>query len=240
MSDKKQQPYIKVTKDGPYLVFGVPKIVEEIITADSEGISMEYAPGKPFDIKHDPVALCRCGASKTAPFCDGSHTDAGFDGTETASFEPILKRAESFDGPNLTLRDNQDYCAFARFCDAHGRIWNLVYEGDATSDAHVVREAHLCPAGRLMVFDKSGRELKPNDPQMISVLQDKGLRISGPLWIKGSIRVESADGKSYEVRSSQTLCRCGASGHKPFCNGAHASARWKDSLIQGKKKEDWK
>ena len=49
----------------------------------------------------------------------------------------------------------------------------------------------------------------------------------GPLWIRGGIRVKSESGKSYEVRQKQTLCRCGASGNKPFRNGAHASFEWK-------------
>jgi CDGSH-type Zn-finger protein len=43
----------------------------------------------------------------------------------------------------------------------------------------------------------------------------------GPLWVKGGIPVEAADGFEYEKRNRVTLCRCGRSGHKPFCDGSH-------------------
>ena len=33
----------------------------------------------------------------------------------------------------------------------------------------------------------------------------------------------SADGKTYEIRNRMTLCRCGRSDNKPFCNGSHAA-----------------
>ncbi len=220
MTDKK--PYIKVSKDGPYLVYGISSVSEKIILTDTNGISVKYGDGETFEIKSDPIALCRCGKSKTAPFCDGSHTPVGFDGTETASFEPILKNAERTDGPNLTLMDNRDYCAFARFCDAHGKIWNLVTVGDKQADKWAIAEADLCPSGRLLMFDKFGKSVDAPQPTEISTIEDSGLKLSGPLWIRGGIRVESADGQSYEVRPKQTLCRCGASSNKPFCNGMHA------------------
>ncbi|MDR1207606.1 MAG: CDGSH iron-sulfur domain-containing protein [Rickettsiales bacterium] len=222
-------PYIKITEDGPYLLFGAKQISEKIILTDENGISVKYGDGKVFEIKSDPVALCRCGHSKIAPFCDGSHIDAEWSGRETAPFTPIMKQpsAEAIKGPTQTLLDNQNYCAFARFCDRGGRIWNLVIKGGAAADKLSAEEANLCPAGRLMMFTNSGELLEEKTEPRVHTIEDGGLKISGPLWIRGGIRVESADGRSYEVRQKQTLCRCGASGNKPFCNGAHASMRWK-------------
>jgi CDGSH-type Zn-finger protein len=225
MSGKK--PYIKIMKNGPYMVFGVADVAEKIILADENGNSVKYGDGKVFEIKSDPVALCRCGRSGSAPFCDGSHEAARFDGTETAPFTPILEGAETIEGPDLILADNEQYCAFARFCDAKGRIWNLVQEGGKEADKQAMKEARLCPAGRLIILDKNGNVIEEEYPAAIGVLEDSQLEISGPLWVKGGIRVESADGKSYEVRPKQTLCRCGLSGNKPFCNGSHAAAKWR-------------
>jgi len=225
--NNEKQPYIKITKNGPYCVYGIPKVAQKIILTDEDGVSIKYGDGEVFEIKGDPVYICRCGNSKNAPFCDGSHIENRFEGSETASFEPILKNAEIIKGPNLTLADNESYCAFARFCDAYGRVWNLVNYGDERADREAIREACDCPAGRLMIFDKSGKPIEEKLPQEVCVIEDSKLKISGPLWVRGGIRVESENGESYEVRNKQTLCRCGASGNKPFCNGAHASIKYK-------------
>lgn len=219
--------YVKITKNGPYLVYGTPEIVQKTIMTDKDGVAMGYGDGQVFEIKSDPVALCRCGESKKAPFCDGTHSSIGFDGTQTASFEPLLDNAQKYEGPNLTLLDNEEYCAVARFCDAHGSIWNLVMKGDKESDEDTIREANLCPSGRLVVFDKDGNMIEDSLPQSIAILEDEGLKISGPLWLQGGIRVESEDGKSYEIRNRQTLCRCGKSKNKPFCNAAHMHVKFK-------------
>jgi len=63
---------IKALKSGPYEVAGGAKVL------DSTG--KEYA-----ESQIPPVYLCRCGASKNKPFCDGSHKDIGFKAEETAA-----------------------------------------------------------------------------------------------------------------------------------------------------------
>ncbi len=226
--------YIQVAEDGPYLVFGEDKVIQEIIIPDSEGASWQYEKSKEFkkpDKDDEPMALCRCGHSCHKPFCDGSHEKVAWDGEETAGFEPILDNAEEFRGPNLTLCDNEEYCAYARFCDARGRVWNLVMEGSPEADKLATREACNCPAGRLMMKkNDSGEFIEPELDQEISILEDTAINCSGPLWVKGGIEVKSADGKSYEVRNRQTLCRCGKSSNKPFCDGSHAGIKFQDGL----------
>lgn len=214
---------IKVTHQGPYEVSGLKHVSKESIVPNEEGASWEYAPEGEEENGEEPMALCRCGHSKHAPFCDGSHEKANWDGEETASFEPIKAGAEVFPGPNLTLFDNQAYCAYARFCDAKGRIWNLVEEGTPETDRLAIREAFHCPAGRLMIYQNDGTALEPDLEPEISALEDPKIGCSGPLWVKGGIQVESEDGRDYELRNRQTLCRCGQSANKPFCDGSHAS-----------------
>jgi len=43
----------------------------------------------------------------------------------------------------------------------------------------------------------------------------------GPYWVRGGVRIESADGHVWETRNRVTLCRCGASSNKPFCDATH-------------------
>ena len=60
--------YIKITPDGPYLVYGNPPIDQEIILPNEEGSSWVYQRGLSFDSSATPVALCRCGHSRHKPF----------------------------------------------------------------------------------------------------------------------------------------------------------------------------
>jgi CDGSH-type Zn-finger protein len=231
MAEPTQERKIVVTKDGPYKVSGGIPIALQSITPNSEGMSWDWKEGKAFDGKSD-YALCRCGHSKTAPFCDGTHAKIGFDGRESASRVPYARQAETMDGPTLVLSDAENLCAFARFCDPGGKIWSLIERTDDPEVRElVIREAMHCPAGRLVLHDKkTQKEIEHPLPPSIGVVEDPALRCSGPLWVRGGITVESHDGKPYEKRNRVTLCRCGASENKPFCNGAHASIKFNDGL----------
>ena len=60
---------IEVIKNGPYIVNG--------------RVELKDAEGKAYPPK-DRLALCRCGASTTKPFCDGTHSKVGFQAAESA------------------------------------------------------------------------------------------------------------------------------------------------------------
>jgi CDGSH-type Zn-finger protein len=215
---------ITITEDGPYIVSGSAPLSLQTIGVNAEGESTEWIKGETLPVAKE-YALCRCGESKTKPFCDGSHAKAGFDGTETASREPVLKQAQVQDGPSMQLADAEVLCAFARFCDPNGRIWNQVENTDDPEvRANFIRQAGDCASGRLIAIDKAtGKAVEPKLPQEIGVVEDPARQCSGPLWVRGGIPLVGADGKAYEVRNRMTLCRCGRSENKPFCNGAHAS-----------------
>lgn len=233
--------YIKITPDGPYLVYGNPPIDQEIIVPNEEGSSWVYRKGRSFDSSANPVALCRCGCSNHKPFCDGSHVHVDWEPKETSSKRPLLEKAEEIEGPALLLADNEKYCAFARFCDAYGRVWNIVEKARTEEEKELVRhEVGHCPSGRLVVWDKqTDKVFEPPFKPSISLIEDPGIKVSGPIWVKGGIRIESADGKSYEIRNRVTLCRCGQSSNKPFCDGTHASMHFHDNLPIEKKEEEW-
>jgi CDGSH-type Zn-finger protein len=230
-----QEKRIVVSKNGPYLVSGgTPLRVQEIV-ANQEGLSWDWKAGKTFQTANE-YALCRCGRSKNPPFCDGSHVTTLFDGAETASRVPYARQAENFDGPTLILSDAENLCAFARFCDPGGKIWGLIEQtDDPEARKLVIREAMHCPAGRLVLHDKKTRQEieEPLEPS-IGIVEDLPLGCSGPLWVQGGVPIESSDGKRYETRNRVTLCRCGASDNKPFCNGSHASMKFDDGLMKGK------
>jgi len=51
-------------KNGPYLIRGEFEVVDQ--------------DGNPIEIRRRTIALCRCGASRMKPFCDGTHKAIGF------------------------------------------------------------------------------------------------------------------------------------------------------------------
>jgi CDGSH-type Zn-finger protein len=69
---------IKVRHDGPYKVTGPVRLID--------------ADGKEYELPDDgkPIALCRCGGSKTKPFCDKTHSEIGFRAAERAVAEADL------------------------------------------------------------------------------------------------------------------------------------------------------
>jgi CDGSH-type Zn-finger protein len=92
-----------------------------------------------------------------------------------------------------------------------------------------IEEAGNCPSGRLVAWGKmSGQPLEPKFEPSISVTEDTVQKVSGPLWVKGGVEIEAADGFSYEVRNRVTLCRCGRSVNKPFCDGNHCKIKFND------------
>jgi CDGSH-type Zn-finger protein len=230
MSKPKGEAKVTVSKDGPYLVSGRIPLAKQTIVADREGGSQSWKESDPFPAQ-DSYALCRCGHSKSKPFCDGTHQKVGFVGTETASRDAYLKQAQRMEGPAMALTDAEALCAFARFCDPNGQVWNQV---EQTDDARVreefVRQVNNCPSGRLVAWErKTGKPVEHALPVSIGVIEDPPERVSGPLWLRGGIPVTAADGFSYEVRNRVTLCRCGASKNKPFCDGSHAAIKFHDT-----------
>jgi CDGSH-type Zn-finger protein len=227
MTNAKIAARILVSKDGPYVVTGPIPLATQTISTDAEGGSEKWKKGKRFSAP-EKYALCRCGQSKKKPFYDGTHAEIGFDGTETASREPYLNQAKVFNGPGLQLMDVESLCAFGRFCDPNGKVWNQVTRTDEPEmRATFIRQVENCPAGRLVAWDKAtGKAVERKLPVSIGLVEDPEEECSGPIWLRGGIKVVSADGFEYEVRNRVTLCRCGQSNNKPFCDGTHASIKF--------------
>jgi len=213
---------IKVSKDGPYLVSGGIPVMREIIIANSEGTALEWRFDTKFPLQ-EKCGLCRCGQSSNKPFCDGTHLKVGFVGTETAAPEEYLDKPKVFEGAVIRLIDFEELCASARFCHRASGIWNLVPQsGNPEARRIAVEESGDCPSGRLAILDKkTGKTVEPTFERSIGLIEDPQMRVSGPIWVRGGIPVESADGKVYEIRNRVTLCRCGKSSIKPFCDSSH-------------------
>lgn len=212
---------IKITRDGPYEVTGDVPLKNVLIGANERGDSVEWLDGKQYEAQ-EHYKLCRCGLSRTKPYCDGTHNDAEFCGREHADRLPYSESAEVLHGESVDLLDDSTLCAGARFCDVDGNVWHYAQHSSHPDNREkAIAEACKCPAGRLTVVDHDGTVFEPVLEKGIAVIQDPASNCRGPLWVQGGIPVEGANGEAYETRNRVTLCRCGASANQPYCNGAH-------------------
>jgi CDGSH-type Zn-finger protein len=230
MSKKNAEAKVVVSKNGPYLVSGDVPLAKQTIIGDAAGESQSWQEGEALPVQAS-YALCRCGHSASKPFCDGSHTRVKFDGTETASRQPYREQAQVTEGPALALTDAESLCAFARFCDPNGQVWNQVERTEEPKvRATFLRQVNDCPSGRLVAWDRAtGKPLEHALPVSIGIIEDPVENVSGPLWLRGGIPLVAADGFAYEIRNRVTVCRCGASKNKPFCDGSHAAVKFSDA-----------
>ncbi len=219
----KRSTKIQVTKNGPYTVTGNIPLYRMVIKCDGQtSIPKEWFFAAKLPTQQT-YALCRCGQTKNKPFCDGTHFKINFNGTEDWDNQPYEDIAKKIEGPQLTLKDAEILCASARFCHRGGDIWDQIPKSDDPKvKQNCVANECDCPSGRLVVNDKTtGKAVEPTLEQSIGFIEDPAIGVDGPLWIRGGIPVYSADGKLYEVRNRMTLCRCGKSTIKPFCDSSH-------------------
>ena len=225
--DKKQK--ITITKNGPYLVSGNLPLSKTISIVGMEGEPEEWKQGKKYPERRR-YALCRCGKSKNKPYCDKTHAKISFNGTETASTKPYDKQCRVISGPELELTDARAFCSSARFCQLAGGTWNNVKNSDDPNAKNIaIKTACNCPSGRLIAYDKKTKKsFEKNFKPSVEIIEDPQVKVSGPIWLKGGIELESAEGNKYESRNRMTLCRCGKSKNKPFCDGLHINVRFND------------
>jgi CDGSH-type Zn-finger protein len=196
--------------NGPYLV----KNLDALTNSKGEALATK-----------EVLALCRCGSSTTKPFCSGMHKEVAFDSANLS--DGSLDRRVDYPGDGLTIHDNRGVCAHSGFCtDSLREVWRLNQEpwiephGAAAEEiAAVVR---LCPSGALSYsiggVEQRDREAGP------AILVSR----NGPYFVSGGIELVNATWGDGASREHYTLCRCGHSKNKPFCDGSHWAAEFDD------------
>ncbi len=208
---------ITVRPNGPYTVRGgIPLVLKSPVASEH---------GEPLNWKKEAVLstenvyfLCRCGQSTTKPFCDGTHARTDFEGIETADTGPIADRSVFHKGERIVVQDDRSLCMHAGFCGNQvTNIWKMIEQTDDTQvRAQLMAMVDRCPSGALsFALEPDAEIVEPDLPKEVAVIPD------GPLWISGGIPVTRSDGQPLETRNRVTLCRCGASTNKPFCDGKH-------------------
>jgi CDGSH-type Zn-finger protein/uncharacterized Fe-S cluster protein YjdI len=216
--------------NGPLLVSGAVALARKTAVRSEHGEPLTWNTGPPLTDAAS-YALCRCGSSSKKPFCDGTHAQVGFDGTETASGAETDEgsygaRAKTLGGTGITVRDDRSICVHAGFCGTRvSNVWKQVAGTDeSTVRLAVMNAVEKCPSGALTYrLDGADGDTEPDYPVRVGVIDD------GPLWVTGGITVTTSDGRRLEPRARVTLCRCGSSANKPLCDGSHKDAGFTDS-----------
>ena len=170
------------------------------------------------------IALCRCGFSKNKPYCDGSHKDAGFDGSST----DVAKhdRVYTYEGKDVTVYYNKLLCSHAGECGSHAlAIFNPNQKPWVQPDAGTLDQIKdviaSCPSGALrysttgdpieITTDDVAITTEPNGPYHVT-----NIPAQADYWAIG------------QSEKKYVLCRCGLSKNKPFCDGTHHDEGWKE------------
>ena len=94
----------------------------------------------------------------------------------------------------------------------------------AASAAEIARVVERCPTGALQYQRKDGGAQEAPPPK-----NTVRLAADGPLYWHGRVQVNAADGRAIARETRVALCRCGQSALKPFCDGSHSKAGFKDA-----------
>jgi CDGSH-type Zn-finger protein len=212
-------PSITASPNGPLLVDGVP-LYRRHAARSEHGEPLTWVTTDQLETR-DRYALCRCGNSGRKPFCDGTHARIGFAADDRAG-STYADRSNELGGSGITVRDDRSVCVHAGFCGNRvTNVWKQVADtGDSIVRMQVINMIESCPSGAL-TYELDGTPIEPMLPKAIAVTDD------GPLWVTGGVPVSTSDGP-LETRNRVTLCRCGASGNKPLCDGSHKSAGFVD------------
>jgi CDGSH-type Zn-finger protein/uncharacterized Fe-S cluster protein YjdI len=132
----------------------------------------------------------------------------------------VVDGVEIVEGSALTLKFEAKRCIHARHCVLgqpgvfHANVQGPWLDPDATHVEGLVTVAHMCPSGAIRYARKDGGPEEAAPP--VNLVQ---IRENGPLGLRGELVI---DGAPAGFRA--TLCRCGASQNKPFCDGSHNAA----------------
>jgi CDGSH-type Zn-finger protein len=225
------QAKIVIEKGGPYLVYGNVPLVRKTQVVSEYGEPLTWQKGETIEAG-ESYMLCRCGHSRNKPFCDMSHVDIDFQGTETADTRPTAERRQAYAGSTkLIVRHDDQLCAGSGFCGTRlAHIAQLVTttDEDTTMRSQVIAMVERCPSGSLTYsMGQDEPDIEPDLPQQIAVTTEitSSGPIEGPLWVTGYIPVERSDGQPFEARNRVALCSCGLSKNKPLCDGSHRQGR---------------
>lgn len=123
--------------------------------------------------------------------------------------------------PNVCIHSTLCWKGLANVFNPRERPW-IKMDGAATDQ--IIEQVRKCPSGALSYFlNKEAVADQPADKIVAEAASIMKVEVSanGPYLIKTECLIVHADGKEESKTGTVALCRCGASGNKPYCDGSH-------------------
>ncbi|NOX16239.1 MAG: hypothetical protein GXP61_09525 [Epsilonproteobacteria bacterium] len=203
---------IKFSTNGPVKIkIDGEKEIYENVLFDTNGNSINAKK---------TTVLCVCGKSKKQPFCDGIHKAVEFSSKNELEDE-IIQR---YNGKEINIIFNRSICSGAGNCVRNfPKIYKNASENwifpDNDSIAQVKNSIKSCPSGAL--------SYELNSDVTCETYKDVKLEIikNGPINVKGNVETQIDKWSTNANKQKFSICRCGASQNKPFCDYTHASLK---------------
>ncbi len=178
--------------------------------------------GTVFETKN-PFYLCRCGHSKNKPLCDGSHTKIGFNSAKEIKEESL----QVYKGKDIIINFNKSICSGAAICvRGLGSVFHSGFSKgwivpDADNNENIISQISSCPSGALSYTLQDKTAIDSRIIPKINIIKN------GPYKVEG-IALEGFVTPNNFCPTKYTLCRCGYSKNKPYCDYSHAQNHWQD------------
>ncbi len=145
-----------------------------------------------------------------------------------------VKKTQEYSNDAITVRFNPNICQHSAVCiknlptvfDVNNSRWINV-NGDTAEQ--IVELVKKCPSGALTYeLHDVGMEMAAApepEPLIITIVPNGSARIVG------KVRIVDLEGNLILETEKCSLCRCGLSEKKPFCDGAHKRAGWQGEAV---------
>jgi CDGSH-type Zn-finger protein/uncharacterized Fe-S cluster protein YjdI len=177
-------------------------------TAAEQLATLAARAAKGFDLSAQPPPAADQGVPRAAPAATGA---------VSAPAAQVADGVERVKGEKLELEFEAQRCIHSRFCVTWApQVFLANVKGawlhpDAMPVERLVEVAHACPSGAIRYRRLDGQPEESAPPVNLATVRE-----AGPYAFRAELRI---DGAPAGFRA--TLCRCGASQNKPYCDGSH-------------------
>ncbi len=145
-----------------------------------------------------------------------------------------IKKVQEYSNDQITVRFNPNVCMHSAVCikdlptvfDIKKQRW-IDVNGDSTDN--IIGLVKKCPSGALTYELKNAVDVAPEPEEPASVVIT--IVPNGSARIAGKVRIVDLEGNLIMETEKCSLCRCGLSEKKPFCDGAHKRAGWQGEAV---------